>query len=75
MPATKTGRGGQIILTGAAQKAARGAAGETMQENIAAKILLEAAGVVSDGNSVDGRTSTGAPPYDIVVAPFPDEWQ
>ena len=73
MPATRTGRGGQVILTGDARKAARGAMGNTMQANVAAKIALEAAGLVSDGNSVDGTTSTGGYAYDYVVAQHPDE--
>lgn len=61
------GRGPQVLLDGAAALAARGGAGRTMRENIAAKQALEAAGVVSDGNSVDGRSITGVEPEDIFL--------
>jgi len=56
------------LLDGAAALAARGGAGRTMRENIAAKQALEAAGVVSDGNSVDGRSITGVDPEDYFLA-------
>jgi len=62
------GRGPQVLLDGAAALAARGGAGRTMRENIAAKQALEAAGVVSDGNSVDGRSITGVDPEDYFLA-------
>lgn len=67
-----TGRGAQVILTGEAQQAARGGAGATRQENIDAMIALIAAGLVADGNTVDGTSLTGEAAYDVVVAQFPD---
>lgn len=62
-------RGPQIFLDGAAQVAARGGAGLTMRENVAAKELLEAAGYVSDGYSADGTSITGAEPEDYLLGP------
>jgi len=39
-----------------------------MQENIAYKEYVEAIGSASDGNTVDGSTSTGLVAYDEVYA-------
>ena len=58
---------------------ARGGAGRTMRDNIAAMDNLVSAWLVADGNAVDGTSRTGAQPYDGVVAQFPHEplsaWQ
>ena len=64
-------RGPQNILEGYARDAARGGAGRTMRENVAAMDLLIASGLVSDGNTVDGTTKTGGQAYDPVIAQFP----
>ena len=60
-------RGPQVLLDGAAALAARGGAGRTMRENVDAMELLLAAGVVGDGNSVDGSSRTGVPPEDVFL--------
>jgi hypothetical protein len=70
MPATATGRGAQVLLTGAAQAAARGAAAPTMQGNLDAMSALMIAGYVADGTTPDGTTRTGQPAYDEVIAAF-----
>jgi hypothetical protein len=67
------GRGPQVVLEGYARTIARGAAGRTMRENIAAMDALVIAGLVADGNAVDGTSRTGDQPYDVVVAQFPHE--
>jgi len=66
-------RGPQVVLEGYARTVARGGAGRTMRENIAAMDALVSAGQVADGNSVDGTSRTGEQPYDVVVAQFPHE--
>jgi hypothetical protein len=70
MPATATGRGAQVILTGQAQAAARGAAATTMRGNRDAMLTLIRSGVVGDGSTPDGTTLTGQPAYDEVIAAF-----
>jgi len=66
-------RGPQVVLEGYARAVARGGGGRTMRENIAAMDALVAAGLVADGNSVDGSARNGGKPYDTVIAQFPDE--
>ena len=66
-------RGPQVVLEGYARTVARGGVGKTMRENIAAWDALVSAGLVADGNGVDGTTRTGDQPYDVVVAQFPHE--
>jgi len=66
-------RGPQVVLEGYARTVARGGGGRTMRENVQAMDQLVSAGMVSDGNSVDGSSKTGGQPYDAVVARFPDE--
>jgi hypothetical protein len=68
MPATATGRGAQVILTGQAQAAARGAAAPTMAANLEVIRSLIASGVLADGTKPDGTTLTGQPAYDVVIA-------
>lgn len=67
------GRGPQVVLEGFARNVARGVAGRTMRENIAAMDALVIAGLVADGNTVDGSSRNGGQPYDTVVAQYPDE--
>ena len=67
MPATITGRGSQVILTGQVRRAARGAAGTSLLENTRIKTDLEFLGSISAGYSHDGRTSTGGPAHDVAV--------
>jgi hypothetical protein len=66
-------RGPQVVLEGYARAVARGGVGKTMRENIAAMDALVIAGLVADGNSVDGSARNGGIPYDTVVAQFPHE--
>jgi hypothetical protein len=61
------------MLEGYARTVARGAAGRTMRDNIAAWDALVSAGLVADGSTVDGSSRTGGQPYDAVVAQFPHE--
>jgi hypothetical protein len=67
MPATATGRGAQVILTGDAQDAARGAAATTMRGNADAIRQLALAGDVATGYGPDGTTLTGAPATDYAT--------
>ena len=67
MPATITGRGSQVILTGQVRRAARGAAGTSLVENTRIKTDLEFLGSISAGYSHDGRTSTGGSAHDVTV--------
>lgn len=67
------GRGPQVVLEGYARTVARGAAGRTMRDNVAAMDALVIAGLAADGNTVDGSSRTGGTPYDTVVAQFPRE--
>ena len=67
MPATITGRGGQVILTGQVRRAARGAAGTSLVENTRIKTDLEFLGSISAGYSPDGRTATAGPAHDVAV--------
>lgn len=67
MPATATGRGGQVILDGAAQTAARGGYSTSLEGNLARKLDLEAAGTFASGSSSDGTTSTGIAAEDPVL--------
>ena len=64
-------RGPQVLLEGYARDVARGGAGRTMRDNIAAMDALQSAGLVADGSTVDGTSRTGGKAYDPVVAQFP----
>lgn len=68
-----TTRGPQVMLEGYARTVARGGGGKTMRDNMQAMDALVAAGLTPDGNTVDGKTRTGSPAYDHVVAQFPRE--
>ena len=61
------GRGAQVILDGAAQTAARGAAAPDMAGNLAVKEALEGSGEVADGTTPDGSTLTGKPAPDVAT--------
>lgn len=66
MTSPSPGRGSQVVYAGSgSQRASRGGYGRTMRENIAYKEYLEQTGDASDGNSADGTTVTGLPPYDV----------
>ena len=64
-------RGPQVVLEGYARDVARGGGGRTMRANMQAMDQLVSAGLVADGNAVDGSSRTGGQPYDPVVAQFP----
>jgi hypothetical protein len=66
-------RGPQVLLEGYARTVARGGAGRTMRDNMQAMDALVSAGLVADGNAVDGSSRTGGKAYDPVVAQFPRE--
>jgi hypothetical protein len=67
--ASPAGRGAQVILDGAAQAAARGAASAELGVNASTKRALEEAGTVPDGSKADGSTQTGLPAEDPVLGP------
>jgi lysophospholipase L1-like esterase len=69
MPATATGRGAQVILDGDAQKAARGAFGNSYAANAMYLDSLQRSGVVADGFSPDGTTRSGGAAEDYLVDP------
>lgn len=67
------GRGAQLLLDGAAQAAARGAAGSSVFANTDALRVLQLAGLVGDGNSQDGSSSTGLAAEDVLLS-GPQAW-
>ena len=67
MPATATGRGAQVVLTGQARRAARGSAGVSYVANVQIKAQLEQQGAIGTGYSPDGTTATNAPAHDVAV--------
>lgn len=67
--ASPAGRGAQVRLDGDAQKAARGALGLPLPQTLEAKRLLEFAGTVADGTTLDGSTRTGTAAADEILEP------
>lgn len=65
MPATATGRGAQVILSGDAQAAARGVYAADLSGNSQGMASLVQAGTAADGSTPDGRTLTGNPAFDV----------
>lgn len=70
-PEFAVSRGAQVILDGEALDAARGGAGNSIEENTAVKKELEDSGEVADGYSVDGSTRTGKPAKEVVLEEHP----
>lgn len=71
MPATATGRGGQVVLDPLSDhaKAARGSYAATLELNTQKRRDDVASGAVADGNTPDGRTNTGGIAVDPLAAP------
>lgn len=71
MPATATGRGAQVVLDpiGDHAKAARGAYAPTLEANLFKRRSDVAAGLVGDGNTPDGRTTSAGAAVDVLVSP------
>jgi len=65
---SEAGRGAQVLLDEDARKAARGATGGRLMDNLLAKRAAEVSGAAATGDKPDGSTTTGAPADDVVIA-------